>query len=1123
MSDLKFLVATRGHVRAQITITHQNVSSETFAPSPLEISSLRLKLTELKSSINDYNSGISKLIFEAYGDGESFCKENESVESYNEKLRQCTAILDSVVTANSATSRPGPSVETQAADGQDRVVKPNKLKLPELPLPTYSNSKNETLASFLNSFHSVIAVYNLSSYEKFVFLKKQLRAEPLLLVQSLDISSQSYESAVELLTRAFASDISQKFKILERLSQLKCSHNKPFEFISEMRLVGDLVRTLDIKMETVLQFFVWNGLTSELQSQLISICNSNKPSFKEIEENIFKALDRLKEIGVRNRSPSRPTEPSLHAKVASFAASVNTKVNEKPAFFCSLCSERGKTETSHQTRNCPNYSSPKSKLDRLHFIKGCTLCGYSNHVIADCKFKFYKNCLKCDRAHMTFLCTKAETFPEPNKAQPPPVPVRTSKVKSTPKTVVSGVVWTGAVLQSSVGQEAILPTFSCRVGCVQVRVLKDSGCQSTFIEQSLSDQLNLPVVKSDLEITVHGFNEVRKYKTKEVSVPLNLRNGVQSVNAICVPAIRTSITIPGLSKIVQTFRDKNYFLADQYLSEMSDSISNLKIILGTNDSHILTENHFKFGHKIPSIYSETSEGVLLFGNAQRILDNLSYLPTCSPEQVEIFNNANLIPDNLLQANFSESHTNNDCQVTSVVINSETNDSDLSGISDEILNEHCNKILNYETNTVEEDETELNKGLVKFVLSETRRSDDGRLIMPLLWKPNVSTSLGQNSRLARQILKSNEKKLLNNEDKLLMINNVFEEQERDGVIERVHDEPTFFAENPQHSYLPHMAVFKPDRETTKCRVVFLSNLVHNIQNNQNNTVSLSHNQVMHAGPCLNHKLSTAILHLRFDKYLLCYDVRRAFLQISLSESDSNKLLFYWYKNVAKRDFSLVTWRNLKLPFGLKCSPTLLMLALYKLLCLDSSSDDSRLRRVKELIYALTYVDNGAFTGSRDEVMYTYEHLQSIFEPYKFEVQQVITNDQDLQNRFDNETQHNTERTVKVLGLNWDRHTDEFSTRKISLDKTANTKRKILSTIAQQYDIFGYHAPLLIRARLFMHSLQCEKSLGWDNILSDAALSEWKKIAKQANSSPIVKISRFVGDRSSDYCVTAFNLI
>ena len=59
--------------------------------------------------------------------------------------------------------------------------------------------------------------------------------------------------------------------------------------------------------------------------------------------------------------------------------------------------------------------------------------------------------------------------------------------------------------------------------------------------------------------------------------------------------------------------------------------------------------------------------------------------------------------------------------------------------------------------------------------------------------------------------------------------------------------------------------------------------------------------------------------------------------------------------------------------------------------------SNLRSLKQPMYSLLYMDNGAITAeSLDELKYAYNQLESIFYPYGFEVQQFTTNYLDLQN-------------------------------------------------------------------------------------------------------------------------------
>ena len=133
-------------------------------------------------------------------------------------------------------------------------------------------------------------------------------------------------------------------------------------------------------------------------------------------------------------------------------------------------------------------------------------------------------------------------------------------------------------------------------------------------------------------------------------------------------------------------------------------------------------------------------------------------------------------------------------------------------------------------------------------------------MPLIWNEKVDHLLGKNKQLAYQNLKSNFKKLSKKQEYLKMVDDNFKEQVDLGIIERIDNLDQFLEENPNHSFLAHMGVFKPERETTKCRVVFLSNLS---EKDPSQAVTLSHNQAMLSGPSLNQKITTAVLHLRFD--------------------------------------------------------------------------------------------------------------------------------------------------------------------------------------------------------------------------------------------------------------------
>lgn len=220
------------------------------------------------------------------------------------------------------------------------------------------------------------------------------------------------------------------------------------------------------------------------------------------------------------------------------------------------------------------------------------------------------------------------------------------------------------------------------------------------------------------------------------------------------------------------------------------------------------------------------------------------------------------------------------------------------------------------------------------------------------------------------------------------------------------------------------------------------------------ITVSHNQAMMSGPCLNHKLATTIMKLRFDKNLICFDLKKAFLQIELPLSDQAKLLFYWYKNVTKKDFSIITYKHNRLPFGLRPSPTLLLLGLYKILILDVEGCSPDILDLKRQVYDLIYMNNGAFSPNNpDTLEWAYKNLSNIFKSYQFSLQQFVTNNQDLQEMLDKEDQTLLE--ASLFGLVWNRKEDTFATQPLKLNADATTKRQILSSIATNFDLLNFN--------------------------------------------------------------------
>ena len=131
----------------------------------------------------------------------------------------------------------------------------------------------------------------------------------------------------------------------------------------------------------------------------------------------------------------------------------------------------------------------------------------------------------------------------------------------------------------------------------------------------------------------------------------------------------------------------------------------------------------------------------------------------------------------------------------------------------------------------------------------------------------------------------------------------------GVIDKIENVQNFMIQHPECSFLAHSGVFRFDKESTKCRIVFMSNLAE-----RKSGPAVSHNQAILPGPNLNFKIVTAVTHLRFNRFLLIFDITKAFLGIKLNECDANRLLFLWVKNIEKLNPEIIAYRNRRLSFG-----------------------------------------------------------------------------------------------------------------------------------------------------------------------------------------------------------------
>ena len=183
-------------------------------------------------------------------------------------------------------------------------------------------------------------------------------------------------------------------------------------------------------------------------------------------------------------------------------------------------------------------------------------------------------------------------------------------------------------------------------------------------------------------------------------------------------------------------------------------------------------------------------------------------------------------------------------------------------------------------------------------------------MSLPWK-ECHPPLPDNYDLALRRLNGLLRRLRQTPEILHQYNAVIQDQVSKGMVEAV-SEPK---ENNvrQIHYLPHHAVLREDKATTKLRVVYDASA-------KTNGPAL--NDYLYAGPKFGQNIMDIMLRFRVHKVAVAADIEKAFLMIAVAPEDRDVLRFLWVDNVDKQVPDIVTFRFTRVMFGVSSSPFLL---------------------------------------------------------------------------------------------------------------------------------------------------------------------------------------------------------
>ncbi|XP_075162446.1 uncharacterized protein LOC142235098 [Haematobia irritans] len=383
---------------------------------------------------------------------------------------------------------------------------------------------------------------------------------------------------------------------------------------------------------------------------------------------------------------------------------------------------------------------------------------------------------------------------------------------------------------------------------------------------------------------------------------------------------------------------------------------------------------------------------------------------------------------------------------------------------------------------------------------TRRSPNGRFIVGLPFRPQYIEGKGlglSRTKAVRQFLR-NEASLLRKPDMKPMYDAVIEEYKSLGHMVRI-DRST---EGGSEFYLPHHAVIKPERISTKLRVVFNASCP--------TSSGLSLNDTLYPGPVLQNDLMLLIIRWRFYRYVFNGDIEKMYRQILLDDRHTKfqRIVFRTDPRADVQDFEMKT-----VTFGLNCAPFLAIRTLLQL----ASEIEKELPLAAKILRHMMYVDD-ALAGAHEVslAIKARDQLISALSSAGFSMRKWTSNDERILQGLpkdhllaENFLEIDAESKAKTLGIRWNAKSDNFYFSVNPILRKANfTKREVLSIIAALFDPAGWLGPVIVVAKMLMQQIWNDKT-GWDENLTDSSSIRWNQFISDYDSLNAVKLERWIG--------------
>ncbi|CAH2090035.1 unnamed protein product [Euphydryas editha] len=910
----------------------------------------------------------------------------------------------------------------------------SEVHLPRIQLPHFSGKYTEW-QSFYDMFLSLIHENNtLSPVQKLHYLKSSLSGEPEMLLRNFPTTSANYKEAWEQLSKRYNNKKYNCNAIMKTLFGQKLIQHESTNALKHLldtttsclKALNNLNISTD-QWDPVIIHLVVSKLDNESLRQwetYVSSASDELPKWSQLEQFIetrFRTLELLETGAQKSKNMIQSKSSHQPVKAKSFHSALEVK-KTSPEPTCAMCNG------PHFVYYCVQFKKqPILKRQNIAQAKRlCFNCLAPTHSVNKCPQN--TSCRKCAKKHHTLLHFEKEDKEayhtlrqnEQNKGESEQRDRETTSETNVVANFSRGDIKTYNVLLAT----AVVKSKS-KNGCYVIRALLDQGSQASFVSEHIVQLLGLKRTNVNGKVSCLGDGHLNI----KHAVNIEIESRYEPVGKVCVNAyVLKSLTslLPSREVCIPDWLElKTLPLADPEFS----SPGKVDMLLGADVYGEILQNGVKKSPHGNLLAQNTLFGWILSGKIE-------------------------------QESVKENVLNLHVQIR----------------EDELLKKFWE--IENEPNSIEKRLTEEEKLCEKLYEETTLRRKDGRFVVRLPFKTiDPQCQYGQSYDIAINKLLSLEKRLSKNPTLSNEYHRVLEEYTTLNHMKQVSSDDIH---NPKCVYLPHHAVVREDKQTTKVRVVF------NASNKGVNNVSL--NDDLMIGPKLQQDLRHLLLRWRKHPIAIIADIVKMYRQVYVHEDDTDFQRILWRPN---SELPVQHFKLLTLTFGTACAPYLAVKTLQTLAVLEKDKFPVAAHITKNDYY----VDD-LMTGceTETEALQIYEEMTELMNTGGFELQKWSSSNQ----RFVNYIEQNKVSTVKsltiesdgmmkVLGIKWNRLTDNFEYVVIDT-KEPITKRTILSEIARLYDPIGWISPVVITAKIFIQKLWKER-LEWDDELPKKLLLEW----------------------------------